>query len=293
MNATRKKSKSGKSNGKAVKDSDPILYETHSHTVLCKHASGRVEDYAAHAHARGLKGILITCHSPLPNGMSPHVRMKEDEYPEYHRLIHEAAEAWKGKVDVRAGLEADYFPGIESWMEDLYARYPLHYVIGSLHPQLNNFRGKFFFGDWQEYQTAYFNFLAQSAETGLFDCIGHPDLIKTEAIERWVPDKILPAVQRALDRIAKTGVAMELNTSGLIKPCEEMFPGVWMLKEIHAREIPIVLGADAHKPQRVADRFEEALALLKEIGFKNVHYFLDRKRHQVSISKALASLRPV
>jgi len=57
------------------------------------------------------------------------------------------------------------------------------------------------------------------------------------------------------------------------------------------RGIPVVLGADAHRPARVADRYEQALRLLDELGFESVSYFLDRKRHDVAIYDALASLR--
>ena len=35
----------------------PLLYESHAHTPLCKHASGTPSDYAAMAEARGLKRL--------------------------------------------------------------------------------------------------------------------------------------------------------------------------------------------------------------------------------------------
>ena len=84
---------------------------------------------------------------------------------------------------------------------------------------------------------------------------------------------------------------MELNTSGLQKKLPEMNPGRVMLAEMHARGIPVVLGADAHVPGRVAADFVPALQLLHEIGFTHVHYFLNRQRQQVAIEDALASLQ--
>ena len=98
-------------------------------------------------------------------------------------------------------------------------------------------------------------------------------------------------IRRALDRIAATGVAMELNTSGVNKAIPEMNPFPEMLVEIASREIPVVVGADAHVPSRVADRFEQGLDLLCECGFTHVSYFLDRVRHDVNIEIARASLR--
>ena len=53
-----------------------------------------------------------------------------------------------------------------------------------------------------------------------------------------------------------------------------------------------MLGADAHRPSRVADRYEEALRMLADLGFRTVSFFLGRRRQEVTIETALASLRP-
>jgi histidinol-phosphatase (PHP family) len=94
-----------------------------------------------------------------------------------------------------------------------------------------------------------------------------------------------------LDRIAAAGTAMELNTSGLQKKIAEMNPGRLILEEMHARSIPVVLGADAHVPDRVAADYVTALELLNEIGFTQVNFFLNRQRQEVTIEDALVSLR--
>lgn len=272
--------------------SAPVLYESHSHTPLCKHAVGDPAEYAAVAEQRGLKGIIITCHAPLPDGLGIDHRMAPEDFGRYVDLVAAAREAFAGRVDVRLGLESDYFPGIERWAEKLHARAPLHHVLGSVHMQVTHYRAKYFTGDFLAYQRTYFEHLAESAETGLFDTLAHPDLVKNEAPHEWDFGRILPDIQRALDRIARTGVAMELNTSGLNKALPEMNPGPRMLALIRERGIPVVIGADAHRPGRVADRYEDALRLLGEMGFNTVSLFLDRRRREVPIAEALASLRP-
>ena len=258
--------------------SAPVLYESHSHTPLCKHAVGDPAEYAAVAEQRGLKGIIITCHAPLPDGLGIDHRMAPEDFGRYVDLVAAAREAFAGRVDVRLGLESDYFPGIERWAEKLHARAPLHHVLGSVHMQVTHYRAKYFTGDFLAYQRTYFEHLAESAETGLFDTLAHPDLVKNEAPHEWDFGRILPDIQRALDRIARTGVAMELNTSGLNKALPEMNPGPRMLALIRERGIPVVIGADAHRPGRVADRYEDALRLLGEMGFNTVSLFLDRRR---------------
>ena len=82
----------------------PLLYESHSHTPLCKHAVGTPSEYAAMAEQRGLKGIIFTCHGPLPNRMGLEHRMAPDEYDRYIEMVAAAREEFAGRVDVRLGL---------------------------------------------------------------------------------------------------------------------------------------------------------------------------------------------
>lgn len=270
--------------------SNALLYETHCHTPLCKHAIGLPAEYARVASERGFRGIIFTDHCPLPDGISSGLRMDPEQFDEYVSLIQRVREACVGTVDVRLGLESDYYPGVEPWLEQLHARAALHYVLGSVHPHIADYRARYFQGDWLAYQQTYFDHLAASAETGLYDALAHPDLIKNERPAEWHYDRIEPAIERALDRIAKTGVAMELNTSGLNKALPEMNPGLAMLRLMHARGIPVVIGADAHRPERVGDKFDVALRTLQSVGYREVSYFIERKRQTVPIDAALSSL---
>ena len=270
-----------------------MLFESHMHTPLCKHASGLPGEYAAVAERRGLKGIIVTCHGPLPGGYSLDVRMSPDQFPAYLDLIQKAADEWAGRQEILIGLESDYVPGMEEWIEKLHTSAAFHHVLGSVHPQIREYRRRFFTGNTLAYQRTYFSHLADAAETGLFDTLSHPDLIKNELNAPWDLDAILPDIRRALDRIAATGCAMELNTSGVLKRIPEMNPGPEILAEILARGIPVVIGADAHIPKRAGDRYIEALEILAAVGFKSVSGFRERQRFDIPIPAALASLQPL
>lgn len=268
----------------------PLLYESHCHTPLCKHATGLPAEYVQAAEKRGFRGIIFTDHCPLPGGISAALRMAPEQFDDYIDLIARVRENFAGRMDVRLGLESDYYPGVEGWIEALHARAPLHYVLGSVHPHIPDYRAKYFRGDWVEYQKTYFEHLVQSAETRLYDCLAHPDLIKNEKPAEWFFTRVESAVEHALDRIAQTGVAMELNTSGVNKSLPEMNPGLAMLRMMQARGIPVVIGADAHRPERVGDGYEAALRMLQAVGYTEVSYFLERKRHAIPIDAALASI---
>ncbi len=240
--------------------------------------------------AAGLKGIIFTCHCPLPDEHSAWVRMSPGEYETYHAMIAATREVFADQLDVRAGLESDYFPGVEPWLEELHAKVPLNHVLGSVHPQVPEYQDAYFNGDAFAFQQTYFDHLAQAAETGLFDTLAHPDLVKNLFPEHWRFDLIEPYVAQALDRIAATGVAMELNTSGRQKTIPEMNPSPSMLRMMHERGIPVVLGADAHVPRRVAEGYSDALETLRQVGFTEISYFLNRERQTVPLEDALNSL---
>ncbi len=268
-----------------------LLYETHMHTPLCKHAEGLPGEYAAVAEGRGLKGIIVTCHSPMPGSFSASVRMEPEQFDEYVALVAQARKEWEGRIDIRLGLESDYFPGMEGWLEELHGRATFHYILGSVHPQIREYLAKFFKGDWTEFHRQYYRHLADAAETGYFDCLSHPDIVKNQGTEFWNVGELMPEIKKALDRIAAAGTAMELNTSGVNKKVAEMNPGREILREIRERGIPVVVGGDAHEPERAGDGFIKALTILKEERFKSVSYFLDRKRVKIPLDAALASLR--
>ena len=103
----------------------------------------------------------------------------------------------------------------------------------------------------------------------------------------------MDTIRRALDRIAATGIAMELNTSGLNKAYPEMNPGAEMLAEMALRGIPVVIGSDSHDAHRVGADFDKALAQLQNAGYQRVSYFLNRERYELALSAVfLADLQP-
>jgi histidinol-phosphatase (PHP family) len=63
-----------------------------------------------------------------------------------------------------------------------------------------------------------------------------------------------------------------------------------MLRMMRERNIPVVLGSDSHEPGRVASHFPEALDVLEAVGYREVSWFLDRRRHSVPIAAVRASL---
>lgn len=271
--------------------SGALYYDSHMHTPLCKHAWGEPEEYCAQGVKAGLKGIIFTCHCPMPDGFWPTVRMAEGEFDLYLSLVQRAKEAYAGKLDVCLGIESEFFPGYEKYIEGLHQRAEFDYCLGGLHWQAKEYLNKFEQGTIEGFRRTYFDHLAVSAETGLYDCVAHPDLVKNYHPDSWCFAIIKNTVASVLDRIAKTGVAMELNTSGLNKSYSEMNPGNEMLRMMAERKIPVVIGSDAHKAPRVGEHFVTALNNLVEAGYEEVSYFKKRQRIDLKISEVISSIK--
>ena len=274
----------------AMPSDDPVYFDSHMHTPLCRHANGDPEEYAMQAMGVGLKGIVFTCHCPMPEGFWPHVRMAEDEFDEYVSLVDRAREAFEGKLEVRLGIESDFVQGYEDWLGELHGRAEFHHVLGSVHYFGPEYQAAYWNGDTEAFREQYFDHLAESAETGLFDTLAHPDLIKNMTPGKWDVSEIEEVIASALDRIAATGVAMELNTSGLNKRLPEMNPGPEILAMMCERGIPVVVGSDAHAPERVGAAFLEALDHLEKAGYSEVSHFESRERKASDIADVRSSL---
>ncbi|MCY3833844.1 MAG: histidinol-phosphatase HisJ family protein [Chloroflexi bacterium] len=273
---------------------EPNMYDSHMHTPLCKHARGEPAAYAAQAERVGLRGIIITCHSPMPEGWNAGVRMSLAQLPQYVDMIEAARAEFAGRVDVRLGLESEYFPGQEAWIESVHGKADFSYILGSVHALTDEYKARYLHGSTRlEYERSYFENLANAAETGLYDCLSHPDIVKIAHPKQYDVADHLDTIRRALDRIAGAGVAMELNTSGLNKSYPEMNPGDVMLQEMALRGIPVVIGSDSHDPHRVGAAFDQALANLQNAGYARVSYFLERERYELAINEVfLAELQP-
>ncbi len=269
--------------------SAPAFFDSHMHTTLCKHALGQPEDYAARALEQGLHGIIFTCHSPMPQGFWPHVRMSDAEFDDYVTMVERCRKSFAGELEVRLGMESDYFPGYEDWIAKLHQRAEFHYCLGSVHWQGPEYGAMFNPKDERAFRKAYWQNLAASAETGIFDSLAHPDLIKNYRSATWRFEESEEDLAAALDRIALTGVAMELNTSGAHKMYPEMNPGPQMLRLMRQRNIPVVIGSDSHVARRVGENFVTALETLRDAGYESISVFENRRRKDLPLAEVLAA----
>jgi histidinol-phosphatase (PHP family) len=256
------------------------------HTPLCHHAVGEPVELAAQAVRVGLSEIGFSEHSPMPRDDFDNWRMAASQLDAYVAAIETARRA-QPTLTIKLALEVDFLPGGEAWVRDLAGRHPWDYFIGSVHyisnawdidnpARLSEWRNHDPMKVWSE----YFERLAQAAESGLFDIIGHADLCKKFCF--YPREDCAPLYRRFVEAARRGGVAIELNTAGLRKECREIYPNRALLQLAAEAGVPITFGSDAHAPGEVGLNFAEAIALARSVGYSQYCRFTRRRREMVA-----------
>jgi histidinol-phosphatase (PHP family) len=126
--------------------------------------------------------------------------------------------------------------------------------------------------------------LGEAAQSGMFDILAHPDLVKVWGKDRPLPDGDLRRFYYpAMEVIADCDVAIEVSTAGLRKPVGEIYPALGFLEMAVDAGKPIALSSDAHTPDLLGYEYERALELLDSAGVKELAVFERRQRRMEPI----------
>ncbi|SEO19945.1 histidinol-phosphatase [Paenibacillus sp. OV219] len=259
-----------------------MKFDLHTHHFRCGHADGNIEDYIKAGIREGLGVIGISDHSPYFGSKldheNPGITMAKSEFAQYVDEVLRLKEKYEGKIDVLLGVESDFFPEHAKLYSDIFAGYPFDYIIGSVHRSggvsifnRNRWKGKS--SEQQvEQKREYYDLIAQSARSGMFQILGHIDAMKGyyPAFSAINADDVIDATLQA---IAESSVSIEINTSGSTKDVGGWYPSDAILERALHYGVSVTFGSDAHRPSRVGDEWELVAKRLKEIGFKEWVYY--------------------
>lgn len=259
-----------------------MVYKTdyHIHTTF---SDGRSipEDYISAAVEAGIKEI----------GFSEHLSLfKENQNwcmnPGNVQVYLDYLDNLKKSNDnilIRKALEVDYIPGKEKELEEFLSRFKLDYRIGSVHYLGENtvdlgpefYEGK----NIDRLYESYFELVSGAVNSGIFDILGHCDLIRIYGFKPASnPEKLY---RRLVKSLKKNDIAFELNTNGRNRPLADFYPDRRFLHIFREENIPVCVNSDAHMPGRVGQYFDEAYELLRYAGFSEMAVFEDRKRKMI------------
>jgi histidinol-phosphatase (PHP family) len=253
-------------------------------------------DYVKEAVIQGFDTLGFSDHAPVL--FKNTFAIRDGKLEEYVNTILDLRKQYSSP-HILLALEVDYIPGITMSFDDLRKQYPFDYLIGSVHlvnpspcplpqdgggseqlwfidgPDISIYdKGlqELFGGDGRKAVTAYYRQVQEMIITQKPDIIGHLDKIKMYNRGRYFQETdpwYVNLVDETLDLIRDSGCVIEVNTRGIYKKrSEALFPGLEILKKIHALKIPVTISSDAHKPHELSLYFSETREILAKIGFK-------------------------
>lgn len=254
--------------------------DAHLHTDQSPDSAVPIDVYAALAVARGIGELAITDHVDFDRRDPAYDYVA---FAERERTVRAAAARWASRgVAIRFGAELTYNT---AWEDDLRAHLRRHhydYTIGSVHdwpdsPYIPS-RVRTWATDRRidEVVAPYVEQVAAAARSGLFDTIGHLDVVK-----RYLNPMVLPTdlaarpelLDPALVALVESGTALEVNTSGLRHRVGETYPAPWAVRRF--RELGgarVVAGSDAHRDDWFAWGLEAGYRVLAEAGFAELAF---------------------
>jgi len=235
------------------------------------------------ARTAGLKEFGVSDHLVLaPGNLRVSWAIAPESLDAYVAEVRQAARD-TGDITIRLGLEVDYFPETIGVIRERLARYSFDYLIGSVHFVDGfpiDFEAKSWEGISQEERNrvwrGYWQRLRETAQSGLFDIIGHLDLPKKFGFRPSVD--LAAEALAALDSIAAADIAIEINTSGWDRPANEAYPSPMYLQEANRRKIPILISSDAHAPGELVRHFKRGRQLAAGAGYTELVRFDRRQR---------------
>jgi histidinol-phosphatase (PHP family) len=271
------------------------VFSYHNHTLWSDGRSA-LEKLIPAARSQGLQEVGISDHLVFdPLGRQLSWSMPLDGVATYVKEVQSCRQraAEMGGPIVRLGLEADFFPETVTRTAQILRSFPFDYVIGSVH-----FLGDFAIDTdpalWTRLQPdeinqvwrRYWETIAEMADSRVFDIVGHIDLPKKFGFRPdTTPDHV---IAKALDAIARAGMAIEINTSGWSLPAREAYPSQIILRMACQRSIPILISADAHTPAHLTRHFRRARLLAVRAGYRELVRFHERR----PVSEPLLSSPP-
>lgn len=229
-----------------------MIYNYHTHTTRCRHASDSDEEYVISAINAGIKYLGFSDHAPFifPDGYESTYRVEVSAIDDYFSSLRNLKAKYRDKIDIKIGFEMEYYPAYFPAMCDLAIESGAEYLILGQHYLYNEHPD----GIPSSLKTEdpdrlreYVDCVIGGIKTGAFSYVCHPDMVK------FLGDEVIYKNEmRRLCEVAKEyEIPLEINFLGIREG--RIYPRdiFWQIAgEIGA---PVTYGMDAHKKEDAAD----------------------------------------
>ena len=263
-----------------------MLADYHVHTYYSDDSDYPMEEVVKDAIALGLDEICFTDHVDYgvkrdhddPRGMLKRefdgVVLSNVDYPKYFAEIDSLRKKYEGKINIKQGLEFGIQTTTIDDFERLFNKYPLDFVIMSVH-QVDNL--EFWEQDFQrgktqdEYNYLYYKEILDVIKVYKdYSILGHIDsIVRYDLAGEYPFEKIRDIVTEILKTAIGDNKGIEINTSCFRYGLKDLTPSrdiIRLYKELGGKIITI--GSDSHKKEHLANKIKETKKELLDMGFE-------------------------
>lgn len=255
-------------------------FNFHTHTEFCD-AKNTAEEMVLSAIEKGVVHLGFSSHSYTPFDLGYSLTPKNEK--EYFEHILHLKQKYKGKINIYAGIEQEYFSDAPKFDYD--------YIIGSVHyvNKNNEFYSvdkshddfvrnieNAFGGDIYAYIEDFYALYENLLEKTNTKIVGHFDLVTKYNKGGLLFDENHPryinASNKALDTLCKKDAIFEVNTGVIARGHKGTpYPSERLLKRIYQNGARVTFSTDCHKAEFIDYGFYEAVELIKACGFKSIY----------------------
>jgi len=260
------------------------MLDYHIHTNFSCDSNQLPEDVCEKAIALGFEEIAFTEHLDLD---------PQDEgygFYNYDRISEKILELkgrYKGKLAIKKGIEITYQKNREQETIEFLEGKDFDFVIGSVH-LLGDFDISQALGTEQYLLSmsrenlflSYFDTTFELVKSGIFDVLEHFEMVRRYALEYtedYTYEEFKEHIDKILKLMVKTGIALEVNTSGIRHLPGETYPRFKVIERfLELGGINVTIGSDAHLPEHIGFKIKETIEYLQRMGVNELATFSDR-----------------
>lgn len=211
---------------------------------------------------------------------------------DYFKELKKIKSNYKGQIEIVSGVELGMQPHLARNINEKMNLEDFDFIIMSIHTVMGKEMHEGELYKDRDLLDAYFLYYDEMLSVldnfNNFDIVGHINLI-----DRYVKymnnntvklEEYKELIKKVLEKIILKDKGIEINTSGIRYGINSFHPTSEILslyKELGGEIITI--GSDAHSPENVGFNYEDAIELLRELDFKYITTFKNRKKQFIKI----------
>lgn len=264
----------------------------HTHSIYCD-GKNTIEEMAQEAINKGFGILGFSGHGNCRN--VDNYSMDEVNTKKYIQDVLRVKEKYKDQIKIYLGVEEDVL-GQRFTKAEGY-----DYIIGSVHfvkagnqylavDESAEVTRKIveYYGDFLTYAENYYAEVEKLAARDEVDIIGHVDLLmkfnENEDFIAFDQKDYLQLAFQCIDQLIAANKIFEVNTGAIARGQRKTpYPHSILLKYIYDHGGKICLNSDCHQKEMLDYYFDEAIALIKECGFKTMMELSDSGFQEVAV----------